>query len=177
MDRAAPLARLPKTDLRNAMPFQPARRMATTLLAGACLAAVALPLTATAQGLPPHAWLFGAWAGGILPAPPGMDARECDARATFVVTKDAVIHSTLTHPTAIENLIATVRGTPNGTIFALAPTDTKPETIAGIPDDLGFGCPQPDVLRVVRVGPNEIRFPDCTGFPSPMVRCPPPPPG
>ncbi len=158
------------------MPHHSARRMAAPLLAslvlGALLTVTALPSPATAQGMPPHAWLFGAWAGGILPAPPGMDAQECEARATFVVTRDVVIHSTLTHPAAIENLIASVRGTPEGTIFALAPTDTKPQTIAGLPDDLGFGCPQADVLRVVRVGPNEIRFPDCTDFPSPLVRCP-----
>jgi hypothetical protein len=154
------------------MPHQPARRTAKTLLAGALLAAVAWPLPVRAQALPPHAWLFGAWAGGILPAPPDMSAAECDARASFVVTRDMIIHSTLTHQAAIENLIASVRGTPNGTIFALAPTETKPETIAGLPDDLGFGCPESDLLRVVRVGPNEIRFPDCADFPSPLVRCP-----
>jgi hypothetical protein len=155
----------------------PRRRIATACFAGLLLGAMAVPLPtpaeAQSQGLPPHAWLFGAWAGGTLPAPPGMSAAECDARATFIVTKDAVIHSTLTHPEAIENLIASVRGTPEGTIFVLAPTDTKPETVAGITDDLGFGCPQPEVLRVVRAGPNEIRFPDCAGFPSPLVRCAP----
>ena len=171
------------------MPPKPMRRLATTLFAGALLAALAGPRPAAAQaqaraqamgqpgqesGLPPHAWLFGAWAGGILPAPSDMSGQECDARATFVVTKDVVIHSTLTHPQAIENLIASVRGTPAGTIFVLAPTETKPETVAGITDDLGFGCPQPGVLRVVKVGPNEIRFPDCAGFPSPLVRCPAP---
>jgi hypothetical protein len=159
------------------MPYEPLRRMATALFAGALLAAAGLPLPVMAQGAPPHAWLFGAWAGGILPPPPGMTAQECDASATFVVTRDAVIHSTLTHPTAIENLIASVRGTPQGTVFVLAPTTTKPETIPGLADDLGFGCPEPDVLRVVRVGPNEIRFPDCAGFPSPLVRCPAPSPG
>jgi hypothetical protein len=129
------------------------RRIAATLLAGAILASFALQHPAKAQGAPPHAWLFGAWAGGILPAPPGMSAAECEARTTFVVTRDVIIHTT---------------------IFALAPTDTKPETIGGIPEDLGFGCPQPDVLRVVKVGPNEIKLPDCTGFPSPLVRCPGP---
>ena len=158
------------------MPHKPARRMASLLLAplllGAVVAGVALPSPGMAQGMPPHAWLFGTWAGGILPAPSGMSARECQDSATFVVTRDAVIHSTLTHPEAIENLIASVRGTPNGTIIALAPTDVKPQAIAGLPDDLGFGCPQSDILRVVRIGPNEIRFPDCTGFPSPLVRCP-----
>ena len=156
------------------MPPKPARRIATILLAGVILASFTPLRPATAQNLPPHAWLFGAWAGGILPAPPNMTAAECEARATFVVTKDVIIHSTLTHSEAIQNLIASVRGTPNGTIFVLAPTDTKPDTIAGITDDLGFGCPQPDVLRVVKAGPNEIRFPDCAGFPSPLVRCPPP---
>lgn len=162
------------------MPYEPTRRMTasrlgtlvTPLVLGVLLAATALPPRVTAQGMPPHAWLFGTWAGGILPAPPGMDARTCEENATFVVTRDAVIHSTLTHPAAIENLIASVRGTPNGTIFALAPTDTKPQPVAGLEDDLGFGCPQPDILRVVRVGPNEIRFPNCTGFPSPLIRCP-----
>lgn len=165
------------------MPYEPARRMAALLLAplvtpfliGVLLAATVLPPSVTAQGMPPHAWLFGTWAGGILPAPPGMNARECEDSATFVVTRDAVIHSTLTHPEAIENLIASVRGTTDGTIFALAPTETKPQPVAGLADDLGFGCPQPDILRVVRVGLNEIRFPDCTGFPSPLVRCPAPP--
>ena len=156
------------------MPYQPVRRMAIPLLAGVLLAAAALPPPVSAQGMPPHAWLFGAWAGGILPAPPDMTPDECDARATFVVTRDAIIHSTLTHPTAIENLIASVRGTPEGTIFALSPTTTKPEAVAGLPDDLGFGCPEENVLRVVRVGPNEIRFPNCSDFPSPLVRCPPP---
>ncbi len=162
------------------MPIQPdhapRRRITTALLAGLLLGVMAAPAStpARSQALPPHAWLFGAWAGGILPAPPGMSAAECDASATFIVTKDAVIHSTLTHPAAIENLIASVRGTPQGTIFVLAPSDTKPETVAGITDDLGFGCPEPEVLRVVRAGPNEIRFPDCADFPSPLVRCPAP---
>lgn len=156
------------------MPPKSARRTATTLLAGLILATFVPQHPVAAQGLPPHAWLFGAWAGGIYPAPPHMSAAECDAQATFVVTQDIVIHSTLTHPEAIQNLIASVRGTPEGTIFALAPTDTKASDIPGITDDLGFGCPQPNVLRVVQVRPNEIQFPGCTGFPSPLVRCPAP---
>ncbi len=156
------------------MPLTPMRRIAATLLAGAMLAPVALRHPAAAQSAPPHAWLFGAWAGGLYPAPPGMSAAECEARTTFVVTRDVIIHTTLTHPGPIQNLIASVRGTPAGTIFALAPTDTKPETVAGLTEDLGFGCPQPDVLRVVKIAPNQISLPDCTGFPSPLVRCPGP---
>ncbi len=157
--------------MKLAMPLTYLFRTLAVLLAGAlCLSA--LPIRpASAQAAPPHAWLFGMWAGGIYPAPPDMTPAECRARATFVVSQDAVIHSTLTHPDAIENLIASVRGTPEGTIFLLAPTNTQPQTIAGLPEDLGFGCPDPNVLRVVRVGPNRIAFPDCKGFPSPLVRC------
>jgi hypothetical protein len=157
--------------VKIAMPLKCLTRIATTLLAGAVLAQAAPMRPAAAQPAPPHAWLFGMWAGGVYPAPPNMSPAECEARATFVVTQDAVIHSTLTHPDAIQNLIASVRGTPNGTIFLLAPSDTKPDTIGGVTEDLGFGCPEPNILRVVRVGPNQIAFPDCKGFPSPLVRC------
>jgi len=151
-----------------------AARLATTMFATAVLMAIAgpTPKAHAAPGGPPHAWLYGVWAGGILPAPPDMSPDECRAQATFQVTQDSVLHSTLTHPEAIQNLIAAVRGTPDGTIFSLAPTDAKPETIAGVAEDLGFGCPQPDTLRVVKTGPDEISFPGCTAFPSPLVRCP-----
>ncbi|MCB8874180.1 hypothetical protein [Acidisoma silvae] len=154
------------------MLLKPLRRVAATLLAGAFLAQAVPAHPAAAQGAPPHAWLFGMWAGGIYPASGNMSAKDCALQATFVVTQDAIIHSTLTHPTAIQNLIASVRGTPNGTVFLLAPTDTKPDNAGGMADDLGFGCPEDNVLRVVRVGPNQIAFPDCKGFPSPLVRCP-----
>lgn len=156
------------------MPRTGLSRFLSLLLAGATLAPALPASPAAAQGVPPHAWLFGMWAGGVYPAPPHMSAQECQERATFVVTQDAVIHSTLTHPTAIQNLIASVRGTPNGTVFVLAPPDVKPETLGGVTEDLGFGCPDPSVLRVVKVGPDQIAFPGCTGFPSPLVRCPPP---
>ena len=148
------------------------RRAAATLVAGVLLTQAAPIHPAAAQGAPPHAWLFGMWAGGIFPASANITAKQCEQQATFVVTQDAVIHSTLTHPTAIQNLIASVRGTPNGTVFLLAPTDSKPEAIGGVTEDLGFGCPEENVLRVVRVSANEIAFPDCKGFPSPLVRCP-----
>ena len=156
------------------MKLKPLRPIVTALVAGVLLAHAVPVRPAAAQGAPPHAWLFGMWAGGLYPAPANMTPAQCQAQATFVVTQDAVIHSTLTHQTAIQNLIARVRGTPNGTIFLLAPTDTKPDNTGGMADDLGFGCPQDNVLRVVRVGPNAIAFPDCKGFPSPLVRCAPP---
>jgi hypothetical protein len=41
-----------------------------------------------------------------------------------------------------------------------------------LPPDIGFGCGgSPDLLRVQRRGPDEIAFPDCTDFPSPLKRC------
>ena len=41
-----------------------------------------------------------------------------------------------------------------------------------LPPDIGFGCGgSPDVLRVQRRGPDEIAFPDCADFPSPLKRC------
>ncbi|GAB0112703.1 hypothetical protein [Acidisoma sp. C75] len=149
---------------------KPRARMAALLAAG-LLASLFPAIPGRAQGAPPHAWLFGTWAGGILPAPAHMTLAECTAHATFAVSQDVVMHSTLMHPAPIQNLIVSVRGTPDGTIFLLAPPNEKPAVIGGVPEDLGFGCPQPNVLRVVRTGPNEIRFPDCTGFPSPLVRC------
>lgn len=153
------------------MPVKSACRIVTTLLAGAMLAGLLPQASLRAAEAPPHAWLFGAWAGGILPAPDHMSAAECRAQTSLIVTQDVVIHRTLTHPDAIQNLIVSVRGTPDGTIFMLAPPQEKPEVIAGVPVDLGFGCPNGNALRVVRVGPNEIRLPDCTGFPSDLVRC------
>ncbi|HTI00167.1 MAG TPA: hypothetical protein VL752_04385 [Acidisoma sp.] len=153
------------------MPVKSACRIVTTLLAGAVLAGLLPQPSLRAAEAPPHAWLFGAWAGGILPAPAHMNLAECQANTSFAVSQDVVVHRTLTHPAAIQNLIVSVRGTPDGTIIMLAPPQEKPEVIAGVPVDLGFGCPANNVLRVVRIGPNEIRLPDCTGFPSPLVRC------
>ncbi len=44
--------------------------------------------------------------------------------------------------------------------------------VRGLPPDIGFGCPAgPDVLEIRRLGPDEIVFPDCRDFPSPLRRC------
>ena len=41
-----------------------------------------------------------------------------------------------------------------------------------VPPDAGFGCEGGmDVLRVERRGPDEIVFPDCREFVSPLKRC------
>lgn len=156
------------------MSVKSAPRIAMLALAGALLAGLCPPSAARAADAQPHAWLFGAWAGGVFPAPDHMTPAQCQANTSLAITKDVVIHRTLAHPGAIQNLIVSVRGTPDGTIFMLAPPQDKPEVIAGVPEDLGFGCPSDNILRIVRIGPNEIQLPDCTGFPAPLVRCGPP---
>ena len=43
---------------------------------------------------------------------------------------------------------------------------------ARVPPDAGFGCDgNPNILRVQRRGPDEIVFPNCAEFPSPLKRC------
>jgi len=80
------------------MPVKSACRIVTTLLAGAVLAGLLSPPNARAAEAPPHAWLFGAWAGGILPAPAHMSPAECQANASLAVTQDVIIHRTLRIP-------------------------------------------------------------------------------
>jgi hypothetical protein len=143
---------------------------ALALLAG--LAGTVLsPASALAADAPPHAWLYGSWAGGLYPAPSDMTAAECNAHPTFIVTQDAVLHATLAQPGFVQNLIASVRGTPQGTVFTLAPSgaEAPPGSLPGIAD---FGCADSTTLRVVKSGANQIAFPGCTAFPSPLVRCP-----
>jgi hypothetical protein len=43
---------------------------------------------------------------------------------------------------------------------------------ARVPPDVGFGCPGgANVLRVERRGEDQIVFPDCAEFVSPLLRC------
>jgi hypothetical protein len=52
------------------------RRIACLIVTMALAALSTAP--ARAQGnLPPHAWLFGAWIGGIFPPPSTLSAQEC----------------------------------------------------------------------------------------------------
>ncbi len=64
------MMKAPRTD----MPLNAARWLAIPCLAAALLAVPAVPQGNAAPGAPPHAWLFGAWAGGIFPAPANMSA-------------------------------------------------------------------------------------------------------
>jgi hypothetical protein len=120
------------------------------LLAAILMLAPGAPRAQTAAPAPPHAWLFGAWTGGIFPAPSAMTAQQCLAQPTVIFTRDLVMR------------------------FEAAPIPPANANLLGLtpPTTVGFGCSSPDELHVVRKGENEITFPDCSDFPYPLVRCP-----
>ncbi len=149
------------------------RRFAVPLLA---LLLLSMPTRPHAQGLPPHAWLFGAWTGGLFPAPSGLTAQECLAQPTVIFTRDVVMRATLISTTYVQRVIATARLTPTGTEFrfSAAPPPEPGSRLLGLntTPEPGFGCSSPDELHVVRRGENEITFPGCADFPYPLLRCP-----
>jgi len=141
-----------------------------------CLFAVA---DAAAQSAPPHAWLFGVWTGGLFPAPRHPTAAECLAHPTVIFTQDVVLRATVTDVTYAQRVVATARTVGNNTDFTFAPAEAGPgagtDPLTGLPAGgfrPGFGCGSPDALRVHRITADEISFPGCADFPSPLVRCP-----
>ena len=150
------------------------RRIACLIATFALLA----PLQAHAQGnLPPHAWLFGEWIGGLYPPPSSVTAQECQAQPVVIFNRDTVMRAVITDTNLVQRLIETARVTASGVEFHFAPAvrqapgpfSVSPEGNGG---DIGFGCPGSDVLNVQRRSDNEISFPGCTDFPYPLVRCP-----
>ena len=133
---------------------------------------------ARAQGLPPHAWLFGAWTGGIFPPPSSITAQECLAMPVVIFTRDIVMRAVVTDQFYAQRLVETARATAEGVEFRFTPGPAMaPETPFHPSSDsrtgvVGFGCISPDVLRVQRRTENEISFPGCNDFPYPLVRCP-----
>jgi hypothetical protein len=125
------------------------------------------PLTAQAPAPtgPPHAWLFGAWIGGMFPASVTLNAQECLAQPMVIFTRDVVMRAVMTTPTYSQRMIDTARATGNGYEVRLVASASAP---GGEP---GFGCADPNVLPVQRRGDNEISFPGCTDFPFPLIRC------
>jgi len=121
------------------------------------------PLVAQGPAPPPHAWLFGAWIGGIFPPPVTLGAQECLAQPMVIFTRDAVMRAVMTSPAYAQRLIDSARATANGFEVRLIPRQSAA--------DPTFGCPNPDVLPVQRRGDNEITFPGCTDFPFPLIRC------
>lgn len=141
------------------------RRIA--IIAAVLMLALTSPLTAQAPAPagPPHAWLFGAWIGGIFPAPVTLSPQECLAQPMVIFTRDVVMRAVMTTPAYAQRLIDTVRATANGFEVRLVSSAASP---GGEP---AFGCPNPDVLPVQRRGDNEITFPGCSDFPFPLIRC------
>lgn len=137
------------------------RRIAA--IAVALTLTVAAPVAAQAPAAPPHAFLFGAWVGGIFPPPVTLSAQECLANPMVIFTRDVVMRAVITSPTYPQRMIQTARATGNGFELRLVPRQSAA--------DPTFGCPNPDMLPIQRRGQNEITFPGCTDFPFPLIRC------
>ncbi len=149
------------------------RRIACLIVSIALLA----PLPVRAQSnLPPHAWLFGAWIGGLYPPPSTVTAQECLAQPVVIFTRDIVMRVVITDTNYTQRLVESARATGDGVEFRfsrpVSPTSGPFGLNAGGSADVGFGCTSPDVLQVRRRGDNEISFPGCTDFPYPLIRCP-----
>lgn len=110
---------------------------------------------------PPHAFLFGAWAGGLYPVLNTQVEQACRSDPTFTVQGDVVRRVALASGAVEQRVIATVRPVPNGVDITFAPQ-------AGT---AGFGCETPDILHVRRAGADEISFPGCADYPEPLVKC------
>jgi hypothetical protein len=138
--------------------------------------AVSAPSAHAQSSLPPHAWLFGSWIGGLFPPPSVLNAQECLAQPVVIFTRDVIMRATIIDQVYTQRLVETARVTGNGVEFRLSrpPQITQtPFSLSGGNDaDIGFGCESPDVLHVQRRGENEMSFPGCPEFPYPFVRCP-----
>ena len=95
-----------------------------------------------------------------------------------IFTRDLVMRAVITDQHYVERLVETARVTPEGAEFrfasppVMAPASPFSLSPSNAPNDVGFGCIGPDVLRVQRRSENEISFPGCRDFPYPLVRCP-----
>jgi len=143
----------------------------------ALLLALGLPLAAADAGAqqgsgPPHEWVLGVWTGGQFPAG-DTDTQACYGAATVIFLRDVVMRSTPLDVAFRQRLIETAASTPNGLEFRFVPAQPVGGPLgARVPPDAGFGCDDnPNLLRVERRGPNEIVFPGCRDFPSPLKRC------
>lgn len=121
---------------------------------------------------PPHDWVLGVWTGGMFPAIE-TEGPACLGAATVIFTRDVVLRASSLDVAYRQRVIETAAARATGLEFRFVPVTSPPGLLGGRqPFDLGFGCPGgPDVLRVERRGPDEIAFPDCGEFPSPLKRC------
>ncbi|NKC31758.1 hypothetical protein [Falsiroseomonas selenitidurans] len=120
---------------------------------------------------PPHAWVFGSWTGGIFP-PGEASGPRCTGQPTVIFTRDVVLRASVFDVPYRQRLIETVATGPDVLEFRFVPAAGPSGPLASrMPPDIGFGCPGgPNTLRVERRG-DEIVFPDCAEFPSPLKRC------
>ena len=124
---------------------------------------------------PPHAWVFGTWTGGFFPVSE-IDPASCFGSPTVIFTRDVIMRAAVLDVAYHQRTIETAAALPNGGLeFHLVPAAPAARALGGrVPPDIGFGCGgSPDLLRVERRGPDEIAFPDCSDFPSPLKRCVP----
>jgi hypothetical protein len=135
--------------------------------------AMLAPVAGSAQNLPPHAWLFGTWSGGMFPPIAGLSPQACFSQPVVIFTRDLVVRATLTEQTLAQRVVETARSSSGGVEFRFAVTGAAavPPMFGGSAQRVGFGCETPDVLHVQRRGENEIAFPGCAEFPYPLVRC------
>lgn len=142
---------------------------------GMLVAAMVLALGgsgAAQQGDPPHAWVFGTWTGGIFP-PGETEGPRCTGQPTVIFTRDVLFRASALDVSYRQRLVETVQASPEVLEFRLVPIAPQNTPFGTrLPADAGFGCPGgPNQLRVERRGPNEIVFPNCADFPSPLRRC------
>ena len=148
------------------------RRFALSALALLLAAPAAAPVPAVAQGLPPHAFLFGVWTGGLFPVPSGpLSPLACFAQPVVIFTKDVVMRVTLTSPFMLQREIETAAPSRAGIEMRFVGAASGGPLVGGGPALPGFGCDSADVLHVQRRGQDEITFPGCADFPNPLVRC------
>jgi len=150
------------------------RRFAVSFAAVMLTLATSAATPAVAQGLnlPPHAWLFGTWTGGIFPAPSGLSDQACLSQPIVIFTRDLVLRATITDQTLTQREIETARTSSQGAEFRFTAASGGSGLLGtGAGPEVGFGCTSPDELHVQRRGENEIMFPGCADFPNPLVRC------
>lgn len=155
------------------------RRTPPALLAALLLGAMVPGVGHAQPAGPPHAWLFGAWTGGLFPVSRQVSAQQCLAQPTVIFTRDVVLRASLTEVTYSERVVLTARSNAGGTDFVFTPgVDPAAALGSGLmgmeppKPAAGFGCESTDTLHVRRLGDNEIEFPGCADFPNPLVRCP-----
>ncbi len=148
-------------------------QLAAVLSLALAAAPGATPAGAQGNALPPHAWLFGTWTGGIFPVPSGYSNQACLSQPVVIFTRDLVLRATLTEQMLTQREIETARNSSGGAEFrfAAAPGGGGGLLDTGTGRAVGFGCSSPDELHVQRRGENEIAFPGCADFPNPLVRC------